>query len=159
MFTGRSYQCCLYFSAQSCRTSPGKSLRTRMKAFMNKCGSLCWTEQVAVGLREPGWGLSLGGWRKPPRAAGPEPATAPSLWLPGLARVLGYDGPRLDSTVQTSVHLFSVYSSLMGSLSRTPSHGVKCRELIPMTDKLFTIAPCSKLPRMTFPLITAGEDC
>lgn len=94
------------------RPQAGKFLRTRTKAFMNKCGSLCWTEQVDAGLREPGWGLSLGGGRKPPRAGGPGPATALSLWLLGLVRAQGYDGPRLDSTVQTSVQLLSVVLSL-----------------------------------------------
>lgn len=63
-----------------------------------------------VGSREPEWGLSLGGGRKLPRARGPGPATALPLtpWL----RALGYDGPRLDSAVETSVHLFLVVLSL-----------------------------------------------
>lgn len=69
----------------------------------------CWLERD-----------SLGGGKKHPRAGGSGSATALSLRLSGFVRALGYDGPRSDFIVQSSVHFsvvlsFPVCSSLMGS--------------------------------------------
>lgn len=95
---------------------------------MNKCGSLCWTEQVDVGLREPGWGLSLGGGRKPPRAGGPGPATALSLCLPDLELwvMMGPGLAPLSKLLFTSSQSSSVYSSLMGSPGKM--QGTHCHD-------------------------------